>query len=162
MIASVVGRAAAAVVLVQIGLLLPDLDQRLPLIGHRSALTHSMLLPLLLVGRWPAAAGMLAGGIAVHLAADLLPRGWYGYALIRLPLIGALDGMTSQIFLGINAAAGLILYHLAAPDRPTRIVLWTVLAISAVLYFLFAERWWPLALAVCAVATAGATIIRRR
>lgn len=153
------GLVALGLLLVQVGLVLPDIDQRIPFMGHRSILTHSVLLPLLLRGRWPAVAGLLAGGIAVHLAADLLPRGWYGYALVRLPFLGPLDATLSQVFLAANAALGLYLYHLASREPATRRMLWAMLAASAAVYVLFHERWWPV---VLAVAVALAVVLWRR
>ncbi len=93
------------------GLFFPDVDQfLLPVLGHRSMVTHSVLLPVLalalapvvlarLPGRWrpgPEAraaaergAAWLAAwfllGVAVHLMADVAPLGCRGYALAKLP-----------------------------------------------------------------------------
>ncbi|MCC7271885.1 MAG: hypothetical protein IT561_04400 [Alphaproteobacteria bacterium] len=156
-----VGLLAIGLLLVQIGLVLPDIDQRIPFIGHRSALTHSVLLPLLLAGRWPAIAGLLAGGIAVHLGADLLPRGWFGYALVRVPFLGPLDATLSQLFLAANAVVGLHLFHAASREPATRRMLWAMLAVSAAAYLLVHERWWPLVLAAVALATV-VVVWRRR
>ena len=76
-----------------VGLRLPDIDQPLPL-DHRSALTHSVL-PLVpaLLRRWarPLAAG-LALGLGVHLVADLFPESMTGFATIKLPFAGSLEG----------------------------------------------------------------------
>ncbi|HEX8447612.1 MAG TPA: hypothetical protein VF649_13490 [Sphingomonas sp.] len=89
------------------GLTLPDLDQHLPLLHHRSALTHG-LLPALpaLARRWlhPVAAG-LALGLGFHLAADAFPAAMTGYATIKLPLYGSLGGW-SYLWLAVNALAG--------------------------------------------------------
>lgn len=74
-----------------LGLYLPDLDQPLrAILNHRSILTHSALIPCLLLtpasrGTWrgDAIAG-LAGGFALHLGADALSV-MRGYALVYLP-----------------------------------------------------------------------------
>ena len=88
-------------VLLGVGLLigerLPDTDQSIGLLRHRSIVTHSPLIPLLLFLvaknsdtiplRW-----FLLGvslGFAVHLGFDLFPRGWQGYALISVPFYGS-------------------------------------------------------------------------
>ena len=78
------------------GLNLPDVDQRVAWswLIHRSILTHSPLIPLAVyigvaivgkpqVFRLPAM--YLSLGFAVHLAFDLFPKEWIGFALIRLP-----------------------------------------------------------------------------
>ena len=93
-----------------IGLTLPDLDLRLWL-GHRSALTHSIVpaCALLARRRWhPAACGMGAG-TGVHLAADTFPNAMVGYATVKLPFVGALSAGASYAWLVVNALAGLAL-----------------------------------------------------
>ncbi len=104
------GVLAVILLALAIGLTLPDIDQHLPLGGHRSGLTHAVWVPLCLVfrQRWRLVAGGLACGIAVHLIADLFPRAMIGYATIRLPLIGPL-GMWSYLWIAVHAAAGLAL-----------------------------------------------------
>jgi hypothetical protein len=91
------------------GLAYPDLDFALrPLLGHRSALTHSVLLPLLVLGLAPVlrrrlldrlrgpgravarrglawAMGWFLLGLGIHLLADSFPRGCTGGALAHLP-----------------------------------------------------------------------------
>jgi hypothetical protein len=79
-----------------VGMYLPDLDQRLPFLLHRSILTHNAFLPLLLAcflrrKKRPALCLLtigLCGALAVHLAFDLFPNSWAGYALISLPFFG--------------------------------------------------------------------------
>ena len=145
-----------ALVLVYAGITLPDTDQWLPLLGHRSAVTHGMLLPLLVFWRWRPAGGFLGGGVAIHLAADLLSRKWVGYALVKLPFFGALDPAGSQLFLAANALVGLVLYDRAASEAGGRRLLWAGLAASATVYFLVNEGYWlvlaPLALLVLLLA----------
>lgn len=96
-----------------IGLKLPDFDQSFywrPLIVHRSLLTHSALLPLILfftlkghvIGkkadprlRLPLLGFLLA--TAVHLCFDLFPYRWSGYALVHIPLFGWVGAWTSAL-----------------------------------------------------------------
>ena len=83
-----------------LGLRLPDIDQHTGLLLHRSAITHGPLIPLIvfLVARNSRAtpvrlfAMSLCLGSLVHLAFDLFPAGWSGYALISLPVYGWLPG----------------------------------------------------------------------
>ena len=78
-----------------IGLIFPDFDQSFQkLLGHRSIITHSILLPYLIYFYQIVkkekpnnnivyiCIGIFLG-IAIHLSADLFPKGWRGYALIK-------------------------------------------------------------------------------
>lgn len=156
-------KASAAVVLaltlIYAGTIYPDADQWLPLLGHRSALTHSMLVPVLVFWRWRPAGGFLAGGVAIHLAADLLSRKWVGFALVKLPLFGALDATGSQVFLAANAAVGLLLYDRAAAETGDRRLLWAALGVAWAVYFLVNERYWLL---IVPVSLAVLLLTRRR
>ena len=86
---------------------MPDLDQHTNLLLHRSILTHGLLGPLLvskLLGgcsvrslQWFAAGFAL--GVAIHLAADLFPKAWTGFALISLPFYGWLPAPASITWL---------------------------------------------------------------
>ncbi|NTU80104.1 MAG: hypothetical protein HGA45_11975 [Chloroflexales bacterium] len=108
-----------------IGLQLPDADQVFTLfLVHRSLLTHSFLLPLglaLIVRGRPhwlrlGAAG-LAFAVAVHLAFDLFPRQWYGYALIHAPLVGRLDASLSVLWIAGSLVACWALGLMLVRDR---------------------------------------------
>ncbi|MBB3694499.1 hypothetical protein [Sphingomonas sp. BK580] len=101
--------ALVTLIALAVGLMLPDVDLRLGL-GHRSALTHSLLPALLLLAsRQRAAACGIAAGVGVHLAADCFPRRMVGYATVKLPLHGALPPLESYGWLALNAAAALLL-----------------------------------------------------
>lgn len=98
--------AAALLMGFSAGLTLPDVDQIVP-IGHRSALTHSLLPALALMVRrwlWPLAAGV-ALGLFLHLAADFFPRDMVGYATIKMPFAGSLGGEGSYWWIGLQALA---------------------------------------------------------
>lgn len=109
-----------------VGLSLPDLDRSLywlrhfGLIAHRSAVTHGILLPLLVFlaaharTRKPGVAAdralplrSLAMGlclaVAVHLSFDLFPSAWRGYARIHVPLYGWLGAWSSKTWLFLSA-----------------------------------------------------------
>jgi len=108
-----------------IGLKLPDFDQSFywrPLIVHRSLLTHSALLPLILfftlkghvlgkkadpLVRLPLLGFLLA--TAVHLCFDLFPYAWAGYALVHIPLFGWVGAWPSAFWLGSGALVSLYL-----------------------------------------------------
>ena len=86
---------------------MPDLDQHTDLLLHRSILTHGLLAPLLVsrlfggcsVRSLQCLAAGFALGVAIHLAADLFPRAWTGFALISLPFYGWLPAPASIAWL---------------------------------------------------------------
>lgn len=95
------------------GLNLPDVDQRVAWswLIHRSILTHSPLIPLaiyigvVIVGKpqvFRLPAMYLSLGFAAHLAFDLFPKEWIGFALIRLPCCyeGPLPTSASILLIG--------------------------------------------------------------
>ena len=96
-----------------LGISLPDVDQNLSFLDHRSALTHSILIPYLLRGhirRLPLGQYLYAGvmaGLAIHMASDLFPKDWVGYALIAVPIIGRMDPIFSILWLSANVAFAL-------------------------------------------------------
>lgn len=121
------------------GLAFPDLDFALRLVlGHRSAITHSVLLPLLVLALAPVlrrrvldrlrgpgravarrglawAMGWFLLGLGIHLLADAFPRGCTGGALAHLPRWPpgsgsfALPCAPSLLWFGANAAAAVFL-----------------------------------------------------
>ena len=122
------------------GLFFPDVDQLLlPVLGHRSVVTHSVLLPLLALALAPAllarlpprrfgpearaaaersAAWFMAWfllGLAIHLMADVAPLGCRGYALAKLPGVplvtrpSSLPCAASLLWYGANAVVALVL-----------------------------------------------------
>jgi hypothetical protein len=140
-VAALVTLAALAV-----GLTLPDVDLRLGL-GHRSALTHSLLPALLLLAwRRRAAACGIAAGIGVHLAADCFPRRMTGYATVKLPLLGALPPLESYAWLALNAAAALLLaaWWVRRLHAPVARALVGLAALAAALRYLWHDPGgWP-------------------
>lgn len=152
--------AAAVVVAAWLGTTLPDCDLALGL-GHRSGLTHSVLPVAACVWRrrWRAVAAGLALGIALHLAADLFPNGMRGFALIKLPGVGALDAGETYGWLFVNAvlalAAGTWLVVTTHPPRLAALAFAAVAVVGA-LYLLRTDGgWWVLGLIAAAAGVAG-------
>ena len=156
--------AAAVVVAAWLGTTLPDCDLALGL-GHRSGLTHSVL-PVAACAwarRWRAVAAGLALGIALHLAADVLPNAMRGFALVKLPGVGALDAGESYGWLGVNAVLALAVGGgLVVATHPPRLAQAAFAAVAMVgLAYLFKTDggWWVLALVG---AGGGAWLLTRR
>ncbi len=94
-----------------LGTLFPDIDRfGIFRLRHRSLVTHSFLLPALLwVGRALISAAWadwlvtgFAAGVALHLAFDLFPGKWRGFALIDVPKWGRCTRSVSTILLFSN------------------------------------------------------------
>ncbi|CAK0754300.1 LexA-binding, inner membrane-associated hydrolase [Azospirillaceae bacterium] len=126
-----------------VGVVWPDVDLAIPFVPHRSALTHSVLLALVLLKFLPerVVAGLLLG-MAVTLNADLFPHAWTGFATIHVPLVGSL-GLLSPVWLLLNVFAALFgAFHLLSDHgrkRPEILPLAATLGL-AVLYGLFVEH----------------------
>ncbi len=124
---------AALALGVLIGVQLPDIDLWLFfLVGsHRSALTHSPLIPyglyLAAQGRsawWRWGAVGIAVAFAAHLAYDLFPRAWYGTALIKAPIFGQLIPTLSLLWLmGSVVGCAYIALRLVEQRRDLSLVL---------------------------------------
>ena len=100
-----------------IGLNFPDIDQSFQnSLGHRSIITHSILLPILLFFINPLRFNIFGKiliiglflGIGLHLSADLHPKSWHGYANIKLPSNISI-GILSPFWILINTIFGLFL-----------------------------------------------------
>ena len=154
------GQVALLAVATAVFLPAPDVDQlALRLLHHRSILTHSILLPLLL---WwlardlgPAAAAGAFLGVAIHLSADLLsPMRGYGAIWLPEPFQVGL-GRWSALWLLANALLASVLAVAVLPDGGQ----WRLLAAlvgggAALAYGLLNERS-VLAALVCLLAVAA-------
>jgi len=110
LLATIVGIACFAIG-AWLGSQFPDIDRfRIFRLRHRSGVTHSFLLPgLFLIGsaltrlQWADwfTAGFSAG-IALHLAFDLFPGKWRGFALIDVPKLGRLTRNLSTVWLFVS------------------------------------------------------------
>ena len=131
------------------GLNFPDTDQGYKVaLGHRSIITHSILLPYILYYFFIKKRVLynkyftliIAGiflGIGLHLSADLFPKGWRGYALIKLP--GNIDvGGLSPIWIGFNALVSLYFAGSCLNNLTKQKAIWiTYLIFGAVAGFLY-------------------------
>ena len=96
-----------------IGLWLPDFDLvLLPLLHHRSIISHSVILPLIVLAKYKNStvqefgSGLLAG-IAIHLAADgIPPLAGFGQVYLPWPIKQSIGEGGSLIWLIGNAAVG--------------------------------------------------------
>jgi hypothetical protein len=156
--------ALATLLAFVVGLTLPDVDMALWL-GHRSAVTHSVLLPGVLLARrrwWPGACGF-GGGLGLHLAAEFFPNRMIGFATVKLPLVGALSAAGSYWWLGVNALAclGLAAWVLRRLHAGGAAVLVAGAAgVAGVAYLWRTDGGWPV-LAIVAVLVWGAWRWRR-
>ena len=91
-----------------VGMIAPDVDQKVGLIVHRSILTHGPWFALAAIflatksnSRYavPLTCAAFTLGLSIHLAADLFPRSWTGFALIHIPGYGRLPGTASIIWI---------------------------------------------------------------
>jgi hypothetical protein len=105
-----------------IGLKLPDIDQHVGFLLHRSIITHGPLFPLVafLVAQVdnPLPRRFALGtncGLAVHFAFDLFPKAWQGYALVSVPVYGWMPPVISWVILG-----GTLLLSMCLAIRGTR------------------------------------------
>ena len=139
-----------------IGLKLPDIDQQVGFLLHRSIITHGPLFPLLayifattehpVPRRFALGA---CGGLAVHFAFDLFPRAWQGYALVSLPVYGWMPPVVSWVILGGTLLLSMCYTVKCSRSGMDTVMLLVVLAAS----FWFAVRnenalWLPLAVLV--------------
>ncbi len=143
---------------VYIGLKFPDVDQRVGFLLHRSIITHGPLLPLVAfafaLGDNPVQRRLGAGigiGFAVHMAFDLFPRGWQGYALISLPLYG----WTPSVFSWVWISATMLICLALAIKLCRNAIDVVILLVATVAAFAFVAPdenalWRPMAVTVAA------------
>ena len=141
----------------------PDIDQKLEFLQHRSILTHGLLTPAALYlfaaqtrsapFRWAVIGASL--GVAAHLAFDLFPRAWSGYALVSIPLYGWIPAPMSWAWI---MGSSLACSYLAAKlvHGCWEASLWTVAVIAAFTYAAQgeAELWKPIAAGAAMAVTA--------
>jgi MFS family permease len=136
---------AAVVAMMLVGLVWPDVDLAIPFVPHRSALTHSVIVPVALWIAGIVPPRLVAGalmGQAVSLTADLFPRAWMGFATIHVPLWGSL-GLLSPLWLVANVLAALILAHVIVTDsgrQPWPKLAYGALALLSVAYAVVIEH----------------------
>ena len=134
-----------------IGLFFPDTDQGMQsLLGHRSIITHSILLPYLLYSYFkknnnltPLKTIFIVGiylGIGLHLSADLHPKAFRGFALIKLPFNISI-GDLSPIWIGINAGVALFFSSALLNQLTNKKLFWiTYLIIALIVGLTYADE----------------------
>jgi len=155
------GQALVLAVAAAVFLPAPDLDLwAIRLLHHRSILTHSVLLPFLVLWFLPgpgvAAASGAFLGVAVHLSADLLSPS-HGFGRIWLPEPFQVSlGRWSALWLMLNAlAASWLAVALLPVGHGERLFVAGVGAVAALGYGLRKERSVLSALVALSVVTAG-------
>jgi hypothetical protein len=174
------------------GLFFPDIDQAmLSILGHRSVVTHSILLPLLALAVAPAVLARLRSrigadaarsaersaawflgwfllGVAIHLMADTVPLGCRGYALAKLPSLplvarpASLSCSASLLWFAANAVAALALCEWLLRREGQTVTAARYLASGIVLaVYVLAHEQRPLLLPVLALAWAAAALAAR-
>lgn len=135
---TIYGRLGLMILMAWLFLGVPDLDYLLlPILHHRSILTHSILpgLVFLLLGRSfgaaPIAGAMI--GISVHLACDMLsPMVGFGQVWLPAPIKAPL-GPFSYLWLAGNALIGYgIAFVIASMILPSVVALPFIIALSGV------------------------------
>ncbi len=123
-----------------IGLNLPDIDQHVGFLLHRSIVSHGPLFPLAaftlaqIDHPLPRRFGMGMGlGYAVHLAFDLFPQSWQGYALISIPGYGWIPGVASWIWIAVTMLMSMFLAVKLARHLGDTLIL--LLALATVFVF---------------------------
>ena len=152
----------ALAVAAYIGLKLPDIDQQVGFLLHRSIITHGPLFPLaaFFLGQIdnPLTRRFGTGiclGYSIHMAFDLFPQAWQGYALISIPGYGWIPSVASWICI---AATMLLCLALAVKlARHLGDVIIVVVALAAIFVFASgneASFWLPMAATVLCFAVA--------
>lgn len=174
------------------GLFFPDVDQLfLSVLGHRSMVTHSILVPLLALALAPAllarlprwvgpdaraatersAAWFMAWfllGLAIHLMADVVPLGCRGYALAKLPGLpfvwrpSSLPCGASLLWFAANAVAALALCEWLLRREGEAVTAARYMASGVVLaIYVLVNEQRPLLLPVLALAWGTAALLAR-
>ena len=152
------------------GIVMPDIDQRTDLLLHRSIITHSPLIPVIVsllalrigLGLYTFAMGVSIG-FAVHHTFDLFPTGWTGYALISLPFYGWTPPLFSWIWIAFTT---LVCAYLAARLVQGRLdKLWYLLGFIYIFILTVPKEgtWFgPVVTLIIAVLVLARTVLSRR
>ena len=152
------------------GIVMPDIDQRTNLLLHRSIVTHSPLIPLILLllalriglGLYAFAMGVSIG-FSVHHAFDLFPRGWTGAALIGIPFHGWAPGLFLWIWIAFTMFACAYIAARLVQGQLDRI--WYLLGFIYIFILTVPKEgaWFgPIVALVTAVIVLGRTVLFRR
>jgi hypothetical protein len=139
-------RSSTALLIFVLGLIiganLPDFDQQFyPLIRHRSLLTHSWIIPAILLivgstaknkGDWYALVCGMCAALAAHLSFDLFPLKWTGTALITIPPFNTTTDVTfSRIWIASSVVICLAIAAIVTPRRDHSVVAFGTIAAFA-------------------------------
>jgi hypothetical protein len=148
---------------IALGLAVPDLDLRVPILTHRSILTHGLLLPCLLcVLAWRGSSPILrlfaigfSSATAIHLCFDLFPKAWIGFALITVPLVGQTSPLISWLWIATSSVVCLYLAG-ALMRRPLDALISSGSLAMSMLIYARAETslWWGLSAVIGATCLA--------
>jgi hypothetical protein len=117
---------------------LPDLDQALlPILHHRSIITHSILLPVLVLvvlrNRYVVLQSVLFAAFAIHLSADLIsPPVGFGAIWLPAPLKISL-GLLSPLWIVLNAVSAFYIYFKISVHAREPWIFWSI-ALAGVVY----------------------------
>ena len=133
-----------------LGTLFPDIDRFRSLrLRHRSIVTHSFLMPALLwAGSALASAAWanwlatgFAAGVALHLAFDLFPGKWRGFALIDVPKLGRCTRSMSTFLLFSNLFICVIISVSFFPEYgPAGVLAYTATLAALYLHGILAKK----------------------
>lgn len=127
-----------------IGATFPDMDRQIPMLVHRSIVTHGLILPILLfvwIRLRPQLQGVrtfsvgLCATVATHLSFDLFPGAWQGFALIHIPGYGRMSAEFSWgwIMISMVGCAYLAAFYMLSS-------LEIVVSIGGIILTILAER----------------------
>ena len=133
-----------------LGTLFPDIDRfSIFRLRHRSIVTHSFLMPALLWAGWAFTSvewtGWLvtgfAAGVALHLAFDLFPGKWRGFALVDVPKLGRCTRSVSTFLLFSNLFLCVIISVSFFPDHgPAGVLAYTATLAALYTYGVWAKK----------------------
>lgn len=137
-------------ILAMLFIFLPDIDLEIPLLHHRSMVTHSVLIPYLLMRykkfKIPDVVILaLLLGFAIHMSADLTPKSWKGYALIYVPIIkiSLFGALGSYLWLAANVVACFYLFKKIMNEEYNAItnkILYIMVFVISLIYVLGGEE----------------------
>lgn len=133
------------------GLNFSDIDLRFNFLVHRSMITHSFLIPLILfwlVRRKPQSRTYLftmgfSLAFAIHLCFDLFPRAWVGFALISIPLFGRSSPLFSWFWLAGSIIVCLYLVLLLMQNVWDILLVFSSIVATFIFYAATESVFWP-------------------
>tara|TARA_Y100000590_G_C15614664_1_gene975253 strand:+ start:105 stop:1373 length:1269 start_codon:yes stop_codon:yes gene_type:complete len=136
---------------------IPDWDQYTNILLHRSAITHSILIPFLLdklsskysEKKYSIIISSIYFAFLVHLSGDLFPNSWRGFALISFPIIGWI-GILSPLWIFANIIGCAYFCAKKIKEQDDSIYpnyFYILISIGIIYYFLKGESFWMIPIA---------------